>query len=182
MINPTRKLYLEVISTLDESVKKDAKILYDEKEVGFGDPTHIQDLKTTLQGLIRLRDILNPGSAFRNVCSQTIERLRKLVDKCENLAAKQPPLETVEKRVFENRFTPVVEHPYEKLLLEILENRPDPVDTMDFYRTVMQLKHKFPSDVFNWIVKGFNLLFIANVKEIDNKKLAIWLVPHEVQD
>ncbi len=86
------------------------------------------------------------------------------------------------KLVFESsmKYVPIIEQPHEQLLMDILDNRPDPVDTMDFYRTVMQLKHKFPGDFFFLVTKSFNLLFAANVKEIDKLKLAMWLVPHEV--
>lgn len=83
--------------------------------------------------------------------------------------------------VFESsmKYVPIIEKPHEQLLMDILDNRPDPVDTMDFYRTVMQLKHRFPGDFFYLVTKSFNLLFAANVKEIDKQKLALWLVPHE---
>ena len=98
MTSQAMKIFREQ-NLIEESVKKDAKILYDEKEVGFGDPMHIADLKQTIQGMIRLRDILTPGSAFRNVTSETIKRARKLLDKCEAMAVKQQAeLHTVEKR------------------------------------------------------------------------------------
>ena len=99
MTSEAMKIYREQ-TLIEESVKKDAKILYDDKEVGFGDPMHIADLKQTIQGMIRLRDILNPSSAFRNVTTQTITRARKLLDKCEAMAVKQQDTQggTVEKR------------------------------------------------------------------------------------
>jgi beta-glucosidase/6-phospho-beta-glucosidase/beta-galactosidase len=84
--------------------------------------------------------------------------------------------------VFETsrKFVPIIEEPYQQLLIEILENRPDPVDTMEFFTTFVKLKHKFPDDFHKQTTKSFYLLFAANVKEIDKQKLAVWLVPHEV--
>ena len=84
--------------------------------------------------------------------------------------------------VFESpsrKYVPIIEQPHEQLLMDILDNRPDPVDTMEFYTVVSKLKYKFPDDVHKLIIKSFYLLFAANVKEIDKQKLALWLVPHE---
>lgn len=68
---------------------------------------------------------------------------------------------------------------HEALLKTIVDNRDDPVDTMEFYQTILQLEHKFPKDEFNVLTRALNLLFYANVTSIDKDSLKMWLRLYE---
>ena len=85
----------------------------------------------------------------------------------------------LEKLIFEARRDREDLSEHEALLKYILDHREDPVDTMEFYQTILQLEHKFPADEFKAITRALNLLFIAEVPKIDKDGFKTWLRLYE---
>ena len=66
-----------------ESVDQKKKILLDDKELEFGCPEHIDELKKCLTTLGSLKDCFKRGTSVRMIVSNCMTKIKAIVDKYE---------------------------------------------------------------------------------------------------